>query len=411
MAYRDDLIALGANHVYPAVGNLNDIVGTLDFTNSGGAFSGPQICEDASSSYVTNGTSDIATAPSDPSVQDIVQDYCYTFWFSTTAIQPPPCRVFGDGGLTANNSFLLGFGNSLVCEADCDPDVIQVGSSTAIAANRPYNLALVFRDIGGGSSQLELFVDGVSQGSADIADIMNTGRGGFAIGGATNTSTYTIGGQPFQLVSPVNGQYAMFSTYTGLNVPAPTEIRQEIFEKGALPGVVIASDTQINMQAALDALASTLRPDEPLNIRVSEVLGGGDFTLVADNITHDPNASIHVQYVGSGILTWVNNNGSNASIASTPSSGSINIVTPATLTVSPLIPGTEVRIFDAATDAELAGIEASGSNFAASIQSALVDVVIHRVDYEHIRVNDLDLSAGDVNLTVNQVFDRQYENA
>jgi hypothetical protein len=72
LAYRDDIIALGANHLWPCDGNLNDIIGTLNFTNSGGAFSGPPICEDITASYLTNGTADTATAASDPSVQDVV---------------------------------------------------------------------------------------------------------------------------------------------------------------------------------------------------------------------------------------------------------------------------------------------------------------------------------------------------
>lgn len=411
MAFRDDLIALGANHIWPGAGNLNDIVGTLNFTNSGGVFTGSQICEDAINSYVTNGTSDTATAASDPSLQDITQDYCYTFWFQTNSIQQPPCRVFGDGGQTANNSFLLGFGNSIVCEADCDPTVIQVGSGTAIQANRTYNLTLVFRDIGGGSSQLEFFIDGVSQGTSDVADIMNTGRGGFAIGGANNTTTYSIGGSAFQLVSPVNGNYAMLATFTGVNVPTATEIREEITEKGALPGTTISTDTEANMQIALDTLGSTVRPNEVLNIRIEPVTGDGTLNLTADNITHDPLASIHIQYMGAGTLNYTNQNGSNASLGSTPNGGTINFINPAVLTVSPLIAGSEVRYCIAGTQTELAGIETSGTSFSSTVSASSVDVIVHKEDYLNIRVKAVDMTGGDVSVPIQQVFDRQYENS
>lgn len=411
MAYRDDIIALGANHLYPCDGNLNDVIGTLNFTNSGGAFSGPQICEDAATSYVLNGTSDIATAASDPSVQDVTQDYCYSFWFQTTAIQQPPCRVFGDGGQTANNSFLLGFGNTIVSEGDFDPDVIQVGSGTSLAANRPYHLALIVRDIGGGSSQLEFFLDGVSQGTADVADVMSAGRGGFAIGGATNTTSYSIGGSPFQLVSPVNGYYAMINSLTGANVPTVNEVREELFEKGALTGVTISSDTEANMQIALDAIASTIRPDEPVNIRIESVSGGGDFTLTADDITHSALASTHIQYMGTDTLTYINTNGSDASIVSTPNGGTVNIVNPAVLTVSPLEVGTEVRVYESGTTNELGGVESSGTSFNLGIQASSVDVAIISIDYQNIRVDNIDMTGGDVALPVSQIFDRQYENA
>ncbi len=411
MAYRDDIIALGANHLWPCAGNVNDIIGTLNFVDSGGAFTGPQICEDAATSYVTNGTGDNALAASDPSVQDVVADYCYALWFETTAIQQPPTRVFGDGGQTVNNSFFLGFGNSVVCEADCDPDVVQVGSGTAIVANRPYSLVLVFRDIGGGSSQLEFYLDGVSQGTADIADTSSTGRGGFRIGGVTDTTSYTIGGSAFQLVSPVNGYYAMVATLTGVNVPTSAEVRQELFEKGALPGLVIASDTEANMQTALDAVASTVRANEPLNIRIEAVTGDGTLNLTADSITHDPLASIHVQYMGTGTLNYTNTNGANASIGSTPNGGTINFVNPAVLTVTPLIAGSEVRFYEAGSTSELAGVESSGTSFASSVSSSSVDVVVHNVGYLNIRVNGVDMSSGDVTVPISQVFDRQYENA
>lgn len=353
MAYRDDITALGANHLYPCDANLNDIIGTLNFTNSGGVFTGPAICEDISASYVTSTTSDTATAVSDPTIQDITVDYCYCLWFRTTAIQQPPCRVFGDGDQTVNNTFFLGFGNSIVCEVDCDPTVIQVGSDTAIAVNRSYHIALVFRDIGGGSSELEFFLDGVSQGTATVADVNSIGRVGMRIGGVTNVSSYSIGGSAFQLVSPVDGQYAMIATFTNTDVPTNAEIRNELFEKGAIPGTTIPSGSQSAMQAALDALASSVRPNEPLNIRVEAVVGDGDVTLTADNITHDPLASAHVQYMGTGTLSWINDNGSNASIGSTPNGGSITFIedVPVTVTVisatdqSP-IEGARVRLTD-----------------------------------------------------------------
>lgn len=410
MAYRDDLIALGANHLYPCDGNVNDIIGTLNFTNSGGAFTGPQICEDASSSYVTNGTADRATAASDPSVQDVLQDYCYSLWFQTTAIQQPPCRIFGDGGQTVNNSFFLGFGNSVVAEMDADPTVIQVGAGNAIVANRPYCLTLIVRDIGGGSSQLEFLVDGVSQGTQDVADTSTAARSGFSIGGINNTTTYTIGGSAFQLVSPVNGYYAMISSFVGANLPTVAEVRSEIFEKGALPGITITGGLEAAMQLQVDALASSVRPNEPLNIRVEAVTGDGDLTLSADNITHDSLASAHVQYMGTGTLTWINNNGSDASIVSAPNGGTVNVVTPSSLEVTPLISGSEVRYYEAGTQTEVAGIESSGTSFSSTVSVSSVDVVIHSLTHLYIRRPGIDMTQGNVSLPISQVPDPQYEN-
>lgn len=325
MAYRDDITALGASHLYPCDSNLNDIVGTLNFTNSGGAFNGPQICEDTTASYVLNSTTDTATAASDPAFQSAVVDYCFSFWFRTTAVQLPPCRVFGDGGQVSSNSICLGFGNTALSEVFSNPDVSQVGSISDIVPNRAYHLTLIFRDLGSGNSQLEFFIDGVSQGTKTVADTSGTNRGGFRIGGVTGTTTYSIGGVPFQLVSPVDGQYAMVSTFVSTNVPTSTEVREELFEKGALPHVTISSDTESNMQTALNALSSTTRPNVPLAIRIEALSGGGDLSLNLSSVTFDANSSIHIQYMGTDTLTIVNA-GSNASIGSTPNGGTITFI-------------------------------------------------------------------------------------
>ena len=153
-----------------------------------------------------------------------------------------------------------------------------------------------------------------------------------------------------------------------------------------------------------------MRGNQPLNIRVEPVNGDIDFTLTADNITHDPLASIHVQYTGTATLTYINSNGSNASIGSTPNGGTINFVTPATLTVAPLIAGTECRVYQSGTSTELGGVENSTTSFSLLVQAPTVDVVIHNEEYVYIRVNDLDMSSGDVALPVSQQFDRGYSN-
>ncbi len=410
MAYRDDIIALGAIHLWPCVGNVNDIIGTLNYTNSGGVFTGPQICEDAATSYTTNGTNDSAGAGTSTTVQDVLVDYCYALWFQTDRIQQPPCRVFGDGGQTVNNSFFLGFGNSIVAEADCDPSVVQVGSDISLSPNRSYHLALVFRDIGGGNSELEFYLDGVSQGTQTVADTSSAARGGFRFGGVTGTTSYSIGGSAFQLVSPVNGYYSMGCAFVGASVPTSAEIRSELFEKGALPGFTIASDTEANIQAALDAIASSVRPDEPINIRIEAVTGDGVLNLTADNITHDALAAVHIQYMGTGTLNYTNTNGANASIGSSPNGATINFINPAVLTVEPLIAGSEVRYLEAGTQNEIAGIEASGTSFSSSVSVNSVDVVVHTLAQEHIRIKSVDTSGGDVTVPVDQFTDRQYEN-
>jgi hypothetical protein len=117
--------------------------------------------------------------------------------------------------------------------------------------------------------------------------------------------------------------------------PTDTEIRETLFERGALADVTIATDTQANMQTAIDVYASTARADAPCCIEIEAVTGGGDFTLDLDNITFNELASIHIRYNGTAdTLTVRNTNGANASIGAAPFGGTLSIVTEQTLTVT-----------------------------------------------------------------------------
>ena len=188
--------------------------------------------------------------------------------------------------------------------------------------------------------------------------------------------------------------------FSGANaVLTDTEIREVMFEKGAPPDVTITN------QAGLDALADTVRGNAPLCIRVD---AGGPLSLTADNVTFDPLASIHVQWMGTGTLNWTNSNGSNASIGSTPNGGTLNFINPATLTVNGLIDGAEVRIYDnevaniGNNDTELAGVESnSGTTFAFAHSGAVNTVVLQMMatGYEEIR-QEIVLGASDQTVTV-----------
>lgn len=342
MAYRDDIIALGPSHVYPFDGNNGtDIVGAETATLVGTA-SSTVLTEDASNSISTNGTTDSVDFPITDDINNATDDrFALCGWFLTDRINPPPKVIYADGGATSSVKFIMAFGNNLMLECEGTtgtPFIVQV-YGPALQPNRAYHLAAVFEsDVFG--NQARLYVDGVEYTEAEPAgaapgEALGVTRGQAALGSPVSALS-EVGNLSVTLGAPVNGQF-QFWAFWGDNADAQlttTEIREELFEKGALPGVTISSDTEANMQTALDAIASSARPDEPLNIRVEAVSGGGNLTLTADAITHDALASIHVQYTGTDTLTWRNSNGSNASIGSTPNGGSIVFVTPQTLTVT-----------------------------------------------------------------------------
>tara|TARA_R110000796_G_scaffold23554_1_gene67358 strand:+ start:2626 stop:3531 length:906 start_codon:yes stop_codon:yes gene_type:complete len=292
-------------------------------------------------------------------------------------------------------------------------DVFQAYSNNVLVPNRTYH---IFAKIEGTSydNSFALYVDGVKQGLTEPASgalglATIAGRGDPTWGdpaGGTEVGNATV-----LLNGPETCRYQYWAGFIAAAAQlTDTEIREVLFEEGAFPSEIITQENPVIMQNQLTALAGTVRGNQPLNIRVEPVNGDIDLTLTADNITHDPLASIHVQYTGTATLTYINSNGSNASIGSTPNGGTINFVTPATLTVAPLIAGTEVRVYQSGTSTELGGVENSTTSFSLLVQAPTVDVVIHNEGYVYIRVNNVDMTSGDVALPVAQQFDTSYRN-
>jgi len=203
-------------------------------------------------------------------------------------------------------------------------------------------------------------------------------------------------------------RYNFWKTWTTLITD--TQIRETLFERGVLPTVTIVADTVDNMQTALDAIANSERPDAPLAIRIEQATDTADFTLLADNIFFNEGCSIDVQYVGSNTLTWVNNNGSNADIASVPNGGAVVFQTPRAVTLSGLENGTRVKVYRLSDNVELAGIESSAGDFTAFLSTA--EQVTFRLASLTRRITEFDLTVPETDTTipVSQQLDRVYEN-
>jgi hypothetical protein len=71
--------------------------------------------------------------------------------------------------------------------------------------------------------------------------------------------------------------------------------------------------------------------------------------------------------------------------------------------------GTEVRVYEAGTITEVAGVENSGPTFTALIDIPSIDIVIFNVQYIPIKLESVDTS-GSVSLPIQQQFDRNFEN-
>jgi hypothetical protein len=392
MAYSDDIEALIPVARYSLDGNADDVANAnngIDGNESGGNFSGPAICEDVTNSYRTTGINNRIVLPDDALINSSnVANKAVCGWFSTTGIQNPPKNIYGEGNATQSFRFVLGWGNNLVFEVDSASFTLQIFGDTPLEINRPYHLTLVFEGNGSGNI-LRAYLDGVLQTNAEPTSRQpNTATLAARSGGEFGdpAGTVAVGGTAVILLAPIDGQYNEWAMFEGTNaILTGTEIREELFEKGALP------DNTITNQAGLDALATTVRPNAPLCIRVS---AAGSIALSANNVTFDPLASCHVQYTGTGTLNWTNTNGSNASIGSTPGGGTINFINPATFTIAGLIAGSEVRIYDDETEdgtnmnTELDGIESLiGTSFGYSHSGVTNDIVIQVIASGYVEIS------------------------
>lgn len=81
------------------------------------------------------------------------------------------------------------------------------------------------------------------------------------------------------------------------------------------------------------------------------------------------------------------------------------------VTLTGIVSGSEVRILEAGTATELAGQENVLSSFSFSLSSGtFIDIVVHNIQYEYLRINNFEVPATDTSIPIEQRFDRNYSN-
>ncbi len=413
MAYGD--FTYNADHRWSFNNVLTDSLGSLTLGTSGGtAFVASPMTRDATHIGETNnrdgrylhaGSTDINNAA--------LEHFAIAGWFRVSQTQGPPCCIYAQGNKVNNQSIILWAGNAVQFQCVADTGNVlntQIYSDINLTNNRAYHLAFKFSGTAG-SNEFSAYIDGVKQTDSDPLDpsvdilefpyVEVTGcKWGEAGSAGTDISVTT-------LTASVNGEYAEWWTWSESNANNLSDADiAEVFASGAIPDTTITSGSQSAMQSQLDAIASSSFNDRPLNILVEGVSGGGDLSLSADNVTFDTRASLNVRYEGSGTLFWTNDNGSNA----TKSSGNVNFLNPSLLTLTGLENPTEVRVYQQGVINEIAGEEnVTTGTFAATVSFAAVDITLISLDYQIIRLKNIDTSTN-TTINVQQFFDRQYEN-
>lgn len=101
-------------------------------------------------------------------------------------------------------------------------------------------------------------------------------------------------------------------------------------------------------------------------------------------------------------------------VATFSSSGTVETVSESyTMTITGVVDGSEIRIYSASDNTELAGIENSSGDFTWNFSHSGdfdIHIVIHSLMYEYIKFTDFTVTAGNITIPISQRKDRNYTN-
>lgn len=396
---------LDADHYWTFNNSVTDLVGTQDLTVTGTTYAATQLCDFLTNSGLTDARTDHWDAPTGVStIGNQGTIHCVAGWFQVNSIQGPPCIIFSEYDTTEQFSILLGYGNTLLFDCSTSTTALQLYSDVVIANNRPYHVMAKFDS---GTGKFEAFLDGLpvttSLNASDFSDIGTLPARSQIEFGSDRADT-GIGGQALTLASSVDMNFASWAMWSGNYLPNEAETRVDMFGRGTLANATITNQTDLN---ALNNTTVGSANTKPAGIIIT---GVGTINLTATNIVYDDLLSVDIVYTGTGTVNYTNAGTlSNATTFIATSGGTINIINPFNITFVGAENNTEIRVFEAGTINEIAGIENTSGNFVATVNVSSVDVRIVSTDFTIREIYGLSVTQ-DFEFQVDQQTDRVFEN-
>ena len=395
---------LDADHYWTFNNSITDLVGTSNLTATGTTFAATQLCDFLGNSGLTDARTDHWDAPTGVStIGNQGTIHCVAGWFQVNSIQGPPCIVFSEYDTTEQFSILLGYGNTLIFDCSTTTTALQLYSDVIIDLDRPYHVMAKFDN---GTGKFEAFLDGLpvttSLNANDFSDIGTLPARSQIEWGSDRADT-GIGGQALTLASSTNMNFSSWAMWSGNYLPNEAETRVDMFGRGTLANATITNQTGLN---ALNNSTIGTANTKPAGIIIT---GTGTIDLTATNILFDPLLSVDIVYTGTGTVNFTNGGTSNATSFIATSGGTVNIINPFNITFVGAENNTEIRVFEAGTTTELAGIENTTGNFVAGVTVSSVDVRIVSIDFTIREIYGLSVTQ-DFEFQVDQLEDRNFEN-
>ena len=396
---------LDADHYWTFNSSITDLVGSQNLTATGATFATTtQLCEFLTGSGLTDTRTEHWDAPTGVSTIGNQQTiHCVAGWFQIDKIQGAPCAIFTEYTSTVQFQILLGYGNTLEFDCSNATTQLQLYADTSIDFDRPYHVMMKFDS---GTGKFEAFLDGLpvttSLNNSDFSDIGTLANRTEISFGADQSDT-GIGGAGISLSSGTNMNVVSWAMWSGDYLPNEAETRVDMFGRGTLANATITNQTGLN---ALNNTTIGAANEKPAGIIIT---GNGTIDLTATNIIFNDLLSADIVYRGTGTVNFTNGGTSNASTFICTSGGKINIINNFDVTFTGAENNTEIRIFEAGTTTELAGIENTSGDFVASVKEGLVDIRIISIDFKIREFLGLSVSQ-DFTFQVDQLEDRVYEN-
>jgi hypothetical protein len=169
---------------------------------------------------------------------------------------------------------------------------------------------------------------------------------------------------------------------------------------------------QAAIQAELDKLAGWTFDNVDTPTAIIRITFAGSLTLDASGIVFNANcASAHVEYTGTGTLTWTNSDGSNAS-TEVSTTGTVSFVNPGTgIEFTGLIAGSQVVVCETGTQTELYrdNNSATSEDWDTTGDQGTVDYTIMKAGYIPIRATGVVVGLNKLSVGIEQIFDPVYE--
>lgn len=410
LLYDDEVLNLAPDHYWSLNGDYSDTAGANPMSTRVGTVNfvaEPLVRGRSQSVQILNG--DSGTKISDSSNINTAALTARTMggWIQLNQQQTALVNIYEEGGSVNNIAFFLGMGGVLIAQlADTGDDNVHVYSDEKLVVGRPYHI--IFRFDYSTNKEFELFVDGVKQSLSFGNPLTSTNLDGHSgdISWGKSESNLEVFGTDVDFTGSNNILYSDW--YSWKKKLSDLDIFEKLFISGIRSRTELTADSQVNMQAQLDGIASLPADVCSLTIPAST---DGDFTLEANSLSFPSTNSHDLLFLGGGTLTWINLNGSNVSAERVlaPYGGNVIIVNPAEITIGGVADGSKIVILDFDTKSEVASIESSTGDFVFTAQSSSIDVIVIHPSYKLVRVSEYTI-VGDAVIPIVQEADYSYDN-